>query len=642
VDDRVEDRSGPGVARWLEGNTAARGRDRLLGALRVFDAAGLLGPGSMASARWAMQARQALHEAGAARIKHGSTDTSAAGKMQNTMFSYGWIHPLLPESLLVGRLQDANRLHGALTPSGRRMLDARSEADISARFCEALARRILPSPFTAWAGASFCPFALTLAVLFALEEQTGARGNAYLDATDMAAVVQFHDASTGPHEIARIVLSRRRHFALEGDGMGLNSLAMEEAASRTQRIIKGPAANSYATTIMNYYSGTGLCELTVDRPKGVLRLSHDPSMRQVALAIAERPDPVPPNSDPGGYLSSLWEGGPSWTCHAAARGAAPSWPTRSADLAGQDRSEGADAFVAAALRRMMGIVEAREIVISSRRVPAVDAETLAREEQAMADPARAWPDVRGLLAGLHANSRVDMDGVSPPALYEFCLFRAGALLAGRGGLQGRVSSMRGFAIASDLMPVRHASGGQADILLRIGGGLVVALEGTLSLGSRQMASEAEPVRRHTAEGAVRHPGMRVIGVFVSPEADMNTVEWFQKGMHWNDERPQRQVACDVVPLTTSQLMLLGDAAFNVQGGSPEWLQDLLEACLARRSAANAPAWLAAIDECVRASVRVLGLNSQVSPPAPTLRKAPARILRERSAALQTSLFLDAA
>jgi hypothetical protein len=151
---------------------------------------------------------------------------------------------------------------------------------------------------------------------------------------------------------------------------------------------------------------------------------------------------------------------------------------------------------------------------------------------------------------------------------------------------------RNFEIDNDLLPVRCAPGGKADMVMDYAD-YVAVVEVTMKTGSRQEAAEGEPVRRHVAD-IMRITGQKeVYGLFIAPEIDNNTADTFGRGVWYQNEQ---RYDLNIVPLSISQLIAIIESLLSRRRTTMD-LKLLFDRCLRSRNAA-APAWLSEIEKQV--------------------------------------------
>ncbi len=136
-----------------------------------------------------------------------------------------------------------------------------------------------------------------------------------------------------------------------------------------------------------------------------------------------------------------------------------------------------------------------------------------------------------------------------PAYFEWAVWR---LFLALNNIEGAISETRGFQIDEDMQPRHHARGGAADLRFTYADFCLVC-EMTLMSGSRQFASEGEPVTRHVYKVA-KETSKPVYGLFVTNKLDPNTADAFHKARYWH--KWHTSIQTPIVALTTSQLITL--------------------------------------------------------------------------------------
>lgn len=165
--------------------------------------------------------------------------------------------------------------------------------------------------------------------------------------------------------------------------------------------------------------------------------------------------------------------------------------------------------------------------------------------------AASLDEIEDLLENLNTSTRVLFGGSDyGPAFLEWAIWR---LFLALNEIVGPVSKTRGFRIDDDINPIHHAKGGEADLTFTYADFKLVC-EMTLMSGSRQFASEGEPVTRHVFKAIEESDGKPVYGLFVAKKLDPNTVDAFFKARYWKNF--ERLTPTSVVALEIGQVLKL--------------------------------------------------------------------------------------
>jgi hypothetical protein len=197
----------------------------------------------------------------------------------------------------------------------------------------------------------------------------------------------------------------------------------------------------------------------------------------------------------------------------------------------------------------------------------------------------AIDEIVDLLEDLNTGTRVFFGGSDyAPAFLEWAIWR---LFLAINEIVGSISKTRGFRIDEDINPIHHAKGGDADLTFNYDNFKLVC-EMTLMGGSRQFASEGEPVTRHVFRAKEVSDGKPVYGLFIARKLDPNTVDAFHHARYWKTfERP---VSTPIVALEIGQVLLLLDR-MKSQKVSAADIRTLLDRILQMQEAyQDGPSW----------------------------------------------------
>lgn len=124
---------------------------------------------------------------------------------------------------------------------------------------------------------------------------------------------------------------------------------------------------------------------------------------------------------------------------------------------------------------------------------------------------------------------------------------------------------------------------------------VILTEVTMSTSSRQEAMEGEPVRRHVSDAVINYT-KPVYCMFIANKVNMNTAETFRHGVWYTNLIKKQRL--NIVPLTLKQFKDYFDYLFNSNQAEPDRIVDLLDTCICKRDAMEAPIWMDYIDKLI--------------------------------------------
>lgn len=178
-----------------------------------------------------------------------------------------------------------------------------------------------------------------------------------------------------------------------------------------------------------------------------------------------------------------------------------------------------------------------------------------------------------------------------PAYLEWIMWRA---LLAIDHLNNSPSDVRGFKLDADFLPVNAAGGGKGDLYC-VFDNYVILTEVTMSTSSRQEAMEGEPVRRHVSDAVINYT-KPVYCMFIANKVNMNTAETFRHGVWYTNLIKKQRL--NIVPLTLKQFKDYFDYLFNSNQAEPDRIVDLLDTCICKRDAMEAPIWMDYIDKLI--------------------------------------------
>ncbi len=342
---------------------------------------------------------------------------------------------------------------------------------------------------------------------------------------------------------------------------------------------KAGTLKDYADLTIRYLKATGLF-----RAKGRGIAIAPVRQRLVEILAGEEWRPLEPN----GYFEQLWQG---------------------ARLPTDNRSAAIEVIqdLTARIQTMGGNVQTApnnlgEIEIAQRRHELEDQliklEELeyARQQANQVPEITTWLEVlttRARRATTPDGQRLNVPQGEAPAYLEWAVWRS---FLAMNSLTNNPWEARRFHIDQDFLPTNTASGGDADMIFEFED-MVIVVEVTLTLSSRQEATEGEPVRRHVAKHAEIHAssGKEVYGLFIAVTIDSNTAHTFKYGDWYfaNDSK----INLNIVPLAIADFISFLRLGENDLASLPNVLKMFL---LRSRAKANldAPQWKAEISALI--------------------------------------------
>lgn len=131
--------------------------------------------------------------------------------------------------------------------------------------------------------------------------------------------------------------------------------------------------------------------------------------------------------------------------------------------------------------------------------------------------------------------------------------------------QGNILKFMRLSLDANLLPVSHASGGDADIVYRYAKSgsypeHVLLLEATLTESTNQRRAEMEPISRHLGFFLLNNPQSRGYCIFIANFIDINVVSDFRsrKNCYFYDPRDYSRHINEmkIIPLTTDNLVTI--------------------------------------------------------------------------------------
>lgn len=516
------------------------------------------------------------------RIVALSTNNSAvARKWRLVTTRLGFIHP---QTHLV-------------TANGRRLIHTQSLPEQEDCFLRALLAHQLPSSIhpipQGDVNNPFSPLRLVLEVIFALEESGEV---AILTKNEIASIIIFHYSMADVSTIVEEIIDyRMQRSANAGRIRRFEREYREQAVALHGERVAADSLLSYADVNIRYFKATGLF---VD--EGISRLSIAIPKRTIVEQILANPyEPIPASE----YIQTLGQGA--------------TLPTDNED----------EAIIAVRdLHRILVEynVQPEELPANLHQLPVEELGMLRiryenqwlhfQEREYASQQRHEWEDIIGYLEALQGHRRRQVAGSSrslpsipqgeAPAYLEWTIWRAFLAI---NSLQNEPWESRKFTVDREFLPLRHAPGGDADMIFEFDD-FVFVVEVTLTTSSRQEAAEGEPVRRHVAQHVDYYAaaGKDVYGIFIANTIDTNTAETFRIGVWYRGDDSHMNV--HIVPITLAGFTNIFKALFRSRysGRMDEFLKFLVIE-LRSRSSETAPNWKNFIEELVER--RVQGLSS---------------------------------
>lgn len=499
--------------------------------------------------------------------------------------------------LVTNRLGFIHKDTHLVTANGRRLIHTQSLPEQEDCFLRALLAHQLPSSLHPIPQGDinnpFSPLRLVLEVIFALEESGEV---AILTKNEMASIIILHysmnDIST---IVGEIIDYRRQRSENAGRVRRFEREYREQAAVLNGDGVSADSLNSYADVNIRYFKATGLFA-----DEGISRLSIAIPKRTIVEQILANPyEPIPASE----YMQALGQG---------------------ATLPTDNENE---AIVAVRdLHRVLVEynVQPEELPTNLQQLPVEELGILRiryenqwlhfQEREYASRQRHEWEDIIGYLEALQGHRRRQAAGGSgglpriprgeAPAYLEWTIWRAFLAI---NSLQNEPWESRKFTVDREFLPLRHAPGGDADMIFEFDD-FVFVVEVTLTTSSRQEAAEGEPVRRHVAQHVDYYAaaGKDVYGIFIANTIDTNTAETFRIGVWYRGDDSHMNV--HIVPITLAGFTNIFEVLFRSQysGRMDEFLKFLVIE-LRSRSSETAPNWKRYIEELV--DRRVQGLSS---------------------------------
>ncbi len=504
--------------------------------------------------------RDLLGSAGIVNLREDTT-ISVGRKWRAAMSQLGFIYPDLSRTSL-GKLQSDLGPVDAISPNGQNLIE--TSANIPAMqecFLRAISAYAIPSPIEKdYSGKSFSPLSMVLAILFELEKLNEASELSFLE---IAVIIQLTSGNDKPHSVANKILKFRQNRRKAKSSREFARKAYKEAANKHGYIEQ--TFRDYADTNIRYMKATGLVQA---KASGI---ELTPAKKHLSKELSKDIYSSPKGIE---YLKRLCKG----------------------------RALPIDNLFNAKLELQNMVVNLRQYQINYNPPVSNDIREIklamykceallfeAKETEYAKSQKEYWQEISDYMNALVKKTRryanVTVPFYEAPAYFEWILWRA--FLAINTNLNQPYQARR-FKVGTDFLPISTAPGGGPDMVFEFKD-FVVAVEVTLTEGSRQEAVEGEPVRRHVADIAMSY-AKPVFGLFVASQIDINTLETFRHGIwYYSKEQSSR---LKILPISLDLFAHFFKALFQKDCDRPKTIKRLLmNACDHKlRDRDNAPAW----------------------------------------------------
>jgi hypothetical protein len=468
-----------------------------------------------------------------------------------------------------------------VTENGRRLIHSRSLPEEEECFLRALLVHQLPSPLHNISEGNpkspFNPLRMVLEVLSELEH----RGlDATISKNEMASILILHyDMGESPLIVDEIIDYRNQRGQAIGNIKRFERSFRHNASINDGGRVSVNSLYDYADVNIRYLKLTGLFA-----EEGPSRLSIANHKRVIVNQILSEPfTPVP------------------WNEYEEALSLGASLPTDNENEA----IVAIRSLHALLLKHGEKIDELPSVLhtmnvqdLSQLRIRLENQWIHSLERQYAYEQQNQWEDIVNYMNALQQPNQIGRRGsIIPsgegPAYLEWIIWRAFLAI---NSLKNEPWEARRFTIDRSFKPVRHASGGDADMIFEFSD-FVFVVEVTLTTSSRQVAVEGEPVRRHVAQHVDRYTdlGKRVYGLFIANKIDTNTAETFRIGVWYRND--DSQMSLQIVPITLEDFSNIFEVLFRTgrKNEAKEYLKQLMNDLLSY-SNSLAPVWKKQISE----------------------------------------------
>ncbi len=461
-----------------------------------------------------------------------------------------------------------------VTENGRRLIHSNSLPEEEECFLRALLIQQIPSPLHRFVYADAeKPFNPLRMILEAIDRLGKKGAEPVISKNEMASILILnYDMETIDYVVEKIIEYRKERSASKGAVKRFDASFREQAAQNNQTGANADSLRDYADVNMRYLKLTGLFA-----EEGVSQLSFATHKMTVIRQILSKA--FVPVSDQD-YQTTLAKG---------------------AILPTDNENEAIHAITnlyqllidnGEEVQALPDLYSMEVQDLSLLRINLENQWIHVLEKRYAAEQQYQWEDILIYLKALQqSNSSRRNNHLIPsgegPAYLEWSIWRSFLAI---NSLKNLPWEARKFKVDRSFKPVRHAAGGDADMIFEFDDFVFVA-EVTLSASSRQEAMEGEPVRRHVANYVDYYAaqGKMVYGLFIANSIDTNTAETFRIGIWYRQD--DSSLSLRIVPITLADFTDIFEALFKSGKFSegPTYLKGLLVHLL-QFSNEPAPSW----------------------------------------------------
>ncbi|MGC6532411.1 MAG: AlwI family type II restriction endonuclease [Flavobacteriales bacterium] len=566
---------------WNVGNTTVRNANRIENALRVFFEEGL--SGNVLDNDGQRRLHRILRDREILEFDGDPSDWNGR-KWRSAFYQLGFIsyetYRIGDDVLSVGDFFHQIGVENVespyqVTPAGHRLISAESIPQIEDIYTRQFCCWELPSAIERgpYPDGRMKPFILFLQVVRLLQVQ-GELGLNKLETGLFIQPFRNHTAEL-PGEIVARILAFRAGLAAQGTRQ-LERNFIRDTKEEVRQEIQGPAANTfvgdYSDTSFRYFLLTGLFVRRGNRLQ--VRASK---IGFVDSLLAGEPQ-FQHEENPEDYFSQFYRN---------------TYPLPSDDAVFaieemthlmEDLPEENELRVAAeALTAESEPEEIERIRYDLIEHEARGREITFAEQQSTEDAVSEILQYLNVLDGRHITDAPEVP--DRPAYLEWAVWRAFLAID---SIVNPIHESRRFPVDADFFPRNTAPGRGSDLIIEFES-LVLVVEVTLTLSSRQLAVESEPVRRHTADYKELYPEKDVYCLFVAPDVDNNVAESFRIGVWYRDNQEE---FLNIVPMTLRDFITAFES-MTERAITIEEFRNLMDRCLVSRNV-RAPQWKAQI------------------------------------------------
>lgn len=550
---------------WQLGNTTVRSALRIRDGLIAYKKSGLEGRIRRADGDAAF--RNLLGSCGVVSLGE-DVSNSVGRKWRSAMAKLGFIYPEIPES--TGLSQNDIGPLDYITQAGNALIEADTTPAIQEVYLRAM---VVPTEKVK--EGRFSPLVWTLKILLHLERKGE---NSFLSFSEFALFVQTSTPEDGYEGVCRNIsnyrTAKKRTLSAKRFKRDSFDLKAKEVG------YKSGTTRDYADEKLRYLKATGMFRA---KGNGIILA---PERKYLAIQITGA---LISDISPYRMYRLLCEGADLPTDSAVVAKAALGSLVEQAEGMGIECSfSGDEVQDAVQINRIRYRIEEQ---ISRKR----EREFASRQKDKV-------PEIIAyleLLAGdvkkkkLPDGNEIALRKDEAPAYFEWTVWRAFLAVD---NLVNEPFEVRRFNVDGDFLPVSTAPGNGPDLIAEFAE-CILAIEVTLSTGSRQEAMEGEPVRRHVAR-LVEQNEKPVIGLFIAVNVDTNTIETFRHGIWYttSDER----LDLNITPLSLAQFTSVLKVALESENVSYRRILELMNECCVGRGGLSAPVWRTRISDVVDA------------------------------------------